>query len=140
MLPLIFLNQQKVDASNLNANEFYCCAIFQKERQHGCYKMENDPRGLGIIVTMTKDREGWDTDVLKLEEMFKYLNVETEYHFDLSSQVSTSLYWCKSIFSQVILWNDHHKLPQKLSQWVSTLKDHQINLLKDYMNLDGGNV
>ena len=100
--------------------------------------MENDPRGLGIIVTMTKDREGWDTDVLKLEEMFKYLNVETEYHFDLSSQVSASLYWCKSILVQLFCGMTHHKLPQKLSQWVSTLKDHQINLLKDYMNLDGG--
>ena len=54
--------------------------------------MENEPRGLGIIVTMTEDREGWDTDVLKLEEMFRYLNVETEYHFDLSSQVSAGLY------------------------------------------------
>ena len=52
--------------------------------------MENETRGLGIIVTMTEDRDGWDTDVLKLEEMFRYLNVDTEYHFDLSSQVSAN--------------------------------------------------
>ena len=52
--------------------------------------MENETRGLGIIVTMTEDRDGWDSDVLKLEEMFRYLNVQTEYHFDLSSQVSAS--------------------------------------------------
>ena len=67
--------------------------------------MENETRGLGIIVTMTEDRDGWDTDVLKLEEMFRYLNVETEYHFDLSSQVSHSVQSSlKRVLMTVTFW------------------------------------
>ena len=40
------------------------------------------------MITMTGDREGWGADVLNLAKMFKYLQFDVEWHYDLKYEVN----------------------------------------------------
>ena len=51
--------------------------------------MKSSPRGRGIVVTMTGDREGWWLDIKNIHLLFTYLQIEAEYHYDLEGQVVT---------------------------------------------------
>ena len=55
----------------------------RKCQEEECYPVRHTTRGRAIVITMTGDRDGWDSDVLNLAKLFKYLEFDVEWHYDL---------------------------------------------------------
>ena len=55
-----------------------------KCKEEECYPVRHKLRGRAIVITMTEDREGWDSDAINLAKLFKYLHFEVDWHYDLT--------------------------------------------------------
>ena len=51
--------------------------------------MKSNPKGRALVITMTGKREGWKEDAMQLHRLFLYLDVHTDYQFDLKEQVAS---------------------------------------------------
>ena len=55
----------------------------RKCKEEECYPVRHGTRGRAIVITMTGKREGWQSDLLNLAKLFKYLEFDVEWHYDL---------------------------------------------------------
>ena len=57
--------------------------------------MKTSPKGRAKIITMTENRDGWQADIRKIHQLFLYLDVHTDYLFDLKGKVRTLYIYIK---------------------------------------------
>ena len=50
--------------------------------------MESRPRGRGLVITMTGNRNGCGADVKKIHQLFLYLDIKPVYVFDPKGEVN----------------------------------------------------
>ena len=50
--------------------------------------MNSKQKGRALVITMTGRRQGWQADVKKIQQLFLYLDVHSQYLFDLKGKVN----------------------------------------------------
>ena len=50
--------------------------------------MKSKQKGGALVITMTGKRRGWQADIKNIHKLFLYLDVHSQYLFDLKGEVS----------------------------------------------------